>query len=1393
MALFSFLGESRIAMIGGEGDSILLGQMNPEEALLVDSFGKLSTLDATFKVPSEWLPQIRAGLNPRSRDWPDRRAYWLSFRGKHNEIRNFPIIGHVEEDAKDGIVTLKVQAADARQWLDNVPGLKSGIVEEVNDTISNLLVRITQRVSSLDDSVVQGKNDQFLLPATVFDPNWEPTAEQAAQGFISWKSFEDGTVFKIKDTGPQPVREMLDDVLNEMEFHHAQRFELWPLEEPGTDGSQSPWFRWVLRTRVQTSVVLSEYSGTYSLDSVTGDLTNADTQLYRSDDRTKYSFSSGTHEVATEWLGPWARMKFESVTVDDVLPKSLVPRPSLPARVAFSGKGGVGYKIEPGSLGFVRNGSDVVPITLDAISTHYGSNDWSLGSVYSEMLHYDVIATEGPTAESIVIKVGGSTTYSIPFQQAPLPQGGATYSVWEGGTLLAQATFNNNPSSSAFVNVLQVSIGDTFDHTLRIQVDGDDSYGRHTFGRANCFDGSLYDAADSVFRYLKEVIELPLQGYFREVAHTQGAGHAHYSARQFQGCPLLVSIPITENWGGYNEAAFVQNLWGFIPLTGSEASKLYLGVMESQFEACVLLQTLPVEAHWPVLKKLATGYRNRQFFGANSPNMGVYTRFAEMPSVTNIVALGSVATLGYRRSQFEASRANGILTFTILMDALTGLPDYFLERTFYGASFISSLNVILSVGSNTIAGSYVGSELAYNARTVNVSFQVLGTISEVSGAYFLQRLGSGNYASTAASTLVTVTLPGLRTVSGNYFLNNLYGGGNSNLAPAHEQVVIPEFSQLETISGTYFMQFVAGNTKALDIKLPEFPSLKTVSGTYFMRAALVSIRGYTDWVIPHWNSITTISGSNFMSGFANSDTTSPASSGVSSVRLPDLSGLVTVGTNFMFQSFYYCTQITTLNFPFWSSITSIGVGFCEGVFGRAQSVQRVLALPDLFGLNVVPGRFFYNGIDGIFGTVIMPNWNSFTSVGEFFCAIWGLQSVTTLVLPTLTSCITVGDNFLYSMLTPSVTSRPQTMETFTFPNWDSFTTVGEYFLRSFMGYASVTREVNFPRMLSLTAAGGGFLNGFFASHTSVITHLQFPAWSSLTSLGHQAFSVMARGVAQLTLPSLANVTTIGSTFMADFFAAAIYTSASTLTTITIPVWASVSSIGSNPFIDAFGVQSLKNVVFPPATFPLIAAAPGGWFCRTFAGSGLESITFPEWSQFTSLLNSNTNGFMNGTLRECALLRNVVLPTLPNVTSGAVNYFMTYLFFGSGLINGAQLVEKTWPSAVGIGTGYMMGFFQNCVSLQTLPIQRLTGKTGVSYTSYRESYARNCPALLADQAVWDKPTFSVTPTHATIERCRQWSAGGSTGSVHKWFDGSGAVVPPADGTNAIGVPSNFFTA
>lgn len=1389
MALFSFLGESRIAMIGGEGDSILMRQTNPVEALLVDSFGGVSTLSATFKVPSEWVANILPGLNPRSRDWPDRRAYWLSFRGKHDEIRNFPILSAVEEERKDGIVTLKVEAADVRQWIDNVPGLKVGGATEVTDTAENLLIRITQRLSSLDDSIVQGKNDQFLLPATIFDTTWTPTPKQLSQGFVPWASYEDGTQFTIKDSGPQPAREMVDELLNQMEAHYGERFELWPLETPGTDGSASPWFRWVLRKREQTQVVLSEYSGTYSLDSITADLTNGDKQVYRSDDNLKYAFSSGTNEVASEWIGPWARMKFESVSVDDNASKSFVPRPKLPARVAFSGKGGVGYKIEPGSLGFVRNGRDINPVNLDAISTYYGSNDWSLGSVYSEMIHFDMVKNEGPTAESIVIKVAGSTTYSLPFQQAPLPQGGATYSVWEGGTLLAQATFNTDPISSAFTNVLQVTIGDTFEHELRIQVDGDDSYGRHTFGRANVWDGSLYDATDSVFRFMTAIVELPLQGFMREVTHgTAGAGHALYTARQFQGCLALSSIPVTESWGGYNEVAFVQNLWGFIPLSGLEAAKAYLGPMESQFELCLLLPTLPVEAHWPLLKKLATGYRNRQFFGNTNSNMGTYSRFGEMPSVTTIVSLGSAASLGWRRSQFESSRITGLMTFSVRMDALTTVPSYMMDRTFFDADWVTSLNIVVTVGTSTLLGDYFGNQIFESAlRSESLSLVFTGSISEVSGSFFMRRATWATSRVGFQTSPVNIELPGLRTVSGNNFMENIYGLG----AVARDEIVVPDFSQLETISGNYFMSQLASQCRANNVVLPQLINLETISGNYFMNLALSVTINYGAVSFPDWNKVKTI-GIGFLYRVCWGGNAPNSNGQVTSIKFPALLGCSTVGASFFQQAFVRGAGNMAVVFPAWDTFTSIGTSFCFELFQGLLNGIRSYALPTLASLNVVPNDFFNYALHGNVNDIVFPAWNSFTTIGDnFFRNAW-LSGLASFTLPTLNSCVSVGGYFFINFGQNAYNAGPATMETVTLPAWDTFTSVGQSFLEGFLKAATSVTSIVFPSLNACSIVGFYFLRKFLYGHTSFIPNLTFPNWAGFRTIQGPFLRLEIKSVGALTLPLLPNVTSVGGGFIQDLFAAASSSVNSTLTSITIPAYLNITSVGASPFSNAFTIPSLKTINWPTQLFT-ITALPTGWFAGAFRGSGIESMTFPTWSQFTSFGGQPTDssqGVLAFAMADTKLLTTIVLPTFPNLAGGSsLTYWMAGFLSGSGLVDGAQIVEKAWNA---VSTGYMMNFFQNCLNLQTLPTQALTGKS-VVWTSYRESYARNCPALLPNQAVWDKPAFSTVPTHATLLRGRQWAAGGSSGTVHKWLDGSGSIVQPTAGTNALAVPANFYTA
>jgi len=125
----------------------------------------------------------------------------------------------------------------------------------------------------------------------------------------------------------------------------------------------------------------------------------------------------------------------------------------------------------------------------------------------------------------------------------------------------------------------------------------------------------------------------------------------------------------------------------------------------------------------------------------------------------------------------------------------------------------------------------------------------------------------------------------------------------------------------------------------------------TTVGDYFMAYYAQSCSSLTSLSVPDTSGLTSV-GNYFMSVYASNCTS------LTSLSVPDTSGLTSVGNYFMYGYAQSCSSLTSLSVPDTSGLTSVGTYFMA-YYARSCTALTSLSIPDTSGLTTVGSNFMY--------------------------------------------------------------------------------------------------------------------------------------------------------------------------------------------------------------------------------------------------------------------------------------------------------------------------------------------------------------------------------------------------------------------------------------------------
>jgi len=211
-------------------------------------------------------------------------------------------------------------------------------------------------------------------------------------------------------------------------------------------------------------------------------------------------------------------------------------------------------------------------------------------------------------------------------------------------------------------------------------------------------------------------------------------------------------------------------------------------------------------------------------------------------------------------------------------------------------------------------------------------------------------------------------------------------------------------------------------------------------------------------------------------------------SSLTSLSVPDTSGLTTVGNYFMARYAYGCSSLTSLSVPDTSGLTSVGDYFMY-FYARGCTALTSLSVPDTSGLTSVGANFmsyYANGCSSL-TSLSVPDTSGLTSVGNYFMSYYanGCSSLTSLSVPDTSGLTTVGDYFMasYARDCTSLTSLMLPSATGWFGDYNINWSVPSSRLNYLYGYAPTTTSQTAWK--ALTASGKTLYTNYIQSSSYV--------------------------------------------------------------------------------------------------------------------------------------------------------------------------------------------------------------------------------------------------------------------------------------------------------------------
>jgi hypothetical protein len=492
------------------------------------------------------------------------------------------------------------------------------------------------------------------------------------------------------------------------------------------------------------------------------------------------------------------------------------------------------------------------------------------------------------------------------------------------------------------------------------------------------------------------------------------------------------------------------------------------------------------------------------------------------------------------------------------------------------------------------------------------------------------------------------------------------------------------------------------------------------SGNDYMTPSFYSAKTITNIAISQKSFLTGTMGNYFMYSYAE------GCSSLTSLAVPDTSGLESVGNYFMYSYAYGCSSLTSLTVPDTSGLTSVGNHFMR-YYAYGCSSLTSLDVPDTSGLESVGSYFMRSYAEGCskLTSLDVPDTSSLESVGTYFMAYYAsvCSSLTSLTVPDTSGLTSVGSYFMRSYA-----EGCSKLTSLAVPDTSGLESVGNYFMYSYAyGCSSLTKLV-LPAVgwfedhnvdWSVPSGRLGVLEGH------VLDSDDLSSWQALTVSGKTLYTNYIRD------PELVYY---GGTEPAhDIIHTLTFSEASGDCPIRL-YRGSTSSISGTVYYRAgtSGDWTSLSVSGTDTTFPVTDTTmqvahnwnKSGDNYMTPSFRGATNITSIAISQKSSLTGAMGNYFMCFYAYDCSSLTSLAVPDTSGLTSVGTYFMRSY---ANGCSSLTSLAVPDTSGLTSVGTAFMVSYAEGCSKLTSLAVPDTSGLESVGYM-FMYYYANGCSSL-----------------------------------------------------------------
>ena len=722
-----FFGETRkqFANVNTEGAVPLLGSFDVKEILLTERWQEAAEATISFLASPEWVQNnLYPGRNPGTFDAPFRRARYFTFRKENSQLMTFPIMtAEAEPSGTDMLVSVK--GADPRFWAETMSS--SSVITGENWNASRLSIAqwLSQRLSN---TLPTGMEQWQALPLTSLDAEYSPTPEEAAIGVRKPSAVSPTGNIEIGIPDPLPVKGSIDDL-----FATWANAELYPIDKFGKDGTESPWWDWGIRTRLNTDHSFSEFDGSMKINRYSMDWTKTETLTYNSNNPIQHSYSAGQTSSRTTLYGPWAGIRTESVTppeganVENFLRSKATTgtmnnsRLVVDCTINFSKK-----NVQPvcGMIVNTRIGSKIYPANINEINHHFSyETGWTSSSpVFIDMDSVDL--SDPPENGADIQFVVNGDRFIVPtnsptnsYYSWRIFVDGNSYGVYQG------TSATNSPG----IDLIFSSAGE---HEIILQPSDRKYY--PGWGRAFGFYTTVSSPSTSVnhLNNKNKLLRVVLDNDYAHLLEEKKTG-PDFRSYQFQECRNLEAITaedmpdVVEDIGANFRAYQYQGCRKLTYAPAEYISNRTL-IIDSNFRAYQYSDTraIPTAASQMIpdsVLYIYSGYRKNQYSGSY------------ITTAANEAMSSEIRVIG---NDFMRSTYSGCTRLTVAgIEAapnVSEIPDYYRDSIYSGCTSLTSPveeklgSSTTKIGNNFRSSQYSGTGLLIATPEVIGSVQVIG-------------------------------------------------------------------------------------------------------------------------------------------------------------------------------------------------------------------------------------------------------------------------------------------------------------------------------------------------------------------------------------------------------------------------------------------------------------------------------------------------------------------------------------------------------------------------------------------------------------------------------------------------------------------------------------------